>query len=296
MQIYRLKSLDREKQIYLLALILSLLLHIIFILVFKTEFFIIDLTSDDETITDDVTVIFPENKAKQIVENINENDDTPIESNLLSDRNSRSRNQMLLEERLNQPFSEGNNLYPNLTNPNFSPALSQNIPSKKFSKDALSSNNDEASLKDYTGLDRRGPFRNAVESTQLQQMTNNIYKQNKFSADQLGDMSLSTYAWEWAPYINALKRKLYQVWFTPAAYYRLGLIHGYTIIQFSISKEGQLIEYEVLEHEGHESLEQSSVNAIKSSFPFKPLPVNFPDENLTIVARLIYPNLRERAN
>jgi hypothetical protein len=296
MQIYRLKSLDREKQIYLLALILSLLLHIIFILVFKTEFFIIDLTSDDETITDDVTVIFPENKAKQIVENINENDDTPFESDLLSDRNSRSRNQMLLEERLNQPFSEGNNLYPNLTNPNFSPALSQNIPSKKFSKDALSSNNDEASLKDYTGLDRRGPFRNAVESTQLQQMTNNIYKQNKFSADQLGDMSLSTYAWEWAPYINALKRKLYQVWFTPAAYYRLGLIHGYTIIQFSISREGQLIEYEVLEHEGHESLEQSSVNAIKSSFPFKPLPVNFPDENLTIVARLIYPNLRERAN
>jgi hypothetical protein len=296
MQIYRLKSLDREKQIYLLALILSLLLHIILILVFKTEFFIIDLTPDDETITDDVTVIFPENKPKQIVENINENDDTPFESDLLSDRNSRSRNQMLLEERLNQPFSEGNNLYPNLTNPNFSPALSQNIPSKKFSKDALSSNNDEASLKDYTGLDRRGPFRNAVESTQLQQMTNNIYKQNKFSADQLGDMSLSTYAWEWAPYINALKRKLYQVWFTPAAYYRLGLIHGYTIIQFSISREGQLIEYEVLEHEGHESLEQSSVNAIKSSFPFKPLPVNFPDENLTIVARLIYPNLRERAN
>ena len=72
--------------------------------------------------------------------------------------------------------------------------------------------------------------------------------------------------------------------------------NGFTIIQFSISKEGQLIEYEVLKHEGHESLEQSSVNAIKSSFPFKPLPVNFPDDNLTIVARLIYPNLRERAN
>lgn len=296
MQIYRLKSLDREKQIYLLALFLSLLLHIIFLLVFKTKFFIIDLTSDDETITDDVTVIFPENKPKQIVENINENNETPIQSDLLSDRNSRSRNQMLLEETLNQPFSEGNNPYPNLTNPIFSPALSQNMPRKKFSKDALSSNDDETSLKESAALDRKEPFRNDLESTQLQKMTNNIYEQNKFSADQLGDMSLSTYAWEWAPYINALKRKLYQVWFTPAAYYRLGLIHGYTIIQFSISKEGQLIEYEVLKHEGHESLEQSSVNAIKSSFPFKPLPVNFPDDNLTIIARLIYPNLRERAN
>jgi outer membrane biosynthesis protein TonB len=74
----------------------------------------------------------------------------------------------------------------------------------------------------------------------------------------------------------------------------LGLIHGYTTIRFSISKGGDLIEYAVLEHKGHESLEQSSINAIKSSFPFKPLPARFPDEKLTITARLIYPNLRER--
>jgi outer membrane biosynthesis protein TonB len=127
-----------------------------------------------------------------------------------------------------------------------------------------------------------------------QESTNNIYEQKIFSADQLGDLTLSTYSWEWAPYINALKRKLHQVWFTPPAYYQLGLIHGYTTIRFSISKSGDLIEYAVLEHKGHESLEQSSINAIKSSFPFKSLPARFPDEKLTITARLIYPNLRER--
>ena len=72
-----------------------------------------------------------------------------------------------------------------------------------------------------------------------QQTTNNIYDQKEFSADQLGDdISLSTYAWEWAPYINAFKRKLYTVWFTPPAYYRLGLIHGQTIIRFTITKDG----------------------------------------------------------
>jgi outer membrane biosynthesis protein TonB len=64
------------------------------------------------------------------------------------------------------------------------------------------------------------------------------------------------------------------------------------VIEFSISKEGDLIGYKVHEHSGHESLEVSSVNAINASFPFKPLPNNFPDEMLTVTARLIYPNLR----
>ena len=108
----------------------------------------------------------------------------------------------------------------------------------------------------------------------------------------MGDITLSTYAWEWAPYINALKQKLYTVWFTPPAYNRLGLIYGQTVIEFSISRDGKLIYYKVLSHQGHESLEKSSVNAITAVFPFKKLPDNFPEDNLTITARLIYPKLK----
>jgi len=125
-----------------------------------------------------------------------------------------------------------------------------------------------------------------------QSTTNNIYDQKQFSADQMGDISLSTYAWEWAPYINALKRKLYTVWFTPPAYNRLGLIYGQTVIEFSISRDGELLYYKVRDHQGHESLEKSSVNAIIAVFPFKKLPDNFPEDNLTITARLIYPKLK----
>jgi hypothetical protein len=242
---------------------------------------------------DDITVIFPENEPMQIVENIHESNELPDDSNLLSDRNSKARNQTIVDGSISQPFSEGNFAFPNLTNPVLSPVLSQSFSSKKFSKDALLNDDNEKDSNDL-GLSDNQPFRNAIETLQSQQTTNNIYNQKNFSVDQLGNLTLSTYAWEWAPYINALKRKLYQVWFTPAAYYRLGLIHGHTIIQFSISKDGNLLEYMVLEHKGHESLEHSSVNAIKSSFPFKPLPAHFPDDYLTITARLIYPNLRER--
>jgi outer membrane biosynthesis protein TonB len=119
------------------------------------------------------------------------------------------------------------------------------------------------------------------------------FAQKKFSADEMGDLSLSTYAWEWAPYVNAFKHKLYEVWFPPVAYNHLGIIYGYTVIQFSISRDGKLLWYKVLEQNGHESLQQASVSAITAVFPFKPLPTNFPERQLTITARLIYPNLRE---
>ena len=285
------QNLDREKRIYVLAFFFSLLLHMIFLLIFTRDLLIIDLSPEEKDLPEEVTVIFPENKPKMIVENINENSEVPDESDLLSDRNSRARNEQLMEDLKNQPMSEGNVPIPNLTQPNRQGMFSNQYQQKKFSKDALIGKKvrpNQASLfQDQTQM--------MQQSTMTEdRTTDNIYEQKNFSADQLGSMSLSTYAWEWAPYINALKRKLYTVWYTPAAYHQLGLIYGYTIIQFSISKDGKLLDYKVLEHNGHESLETSSVNAITAVFPFKPLPENFPEENLTIVARLIYPNLRER--
>jgi len=282
------QSIDKEKRIYFWTFLLSVLIHLFFILLMVKDFMIIDLTPEEKNLPEEVTVVFPENKPKTIVENINENDETPEQSDLLSDRNSRASNTRLFENMSNQPFSSGNMPLPNLTLPNVQKYLRDQFQTKKFTKEALSG---EQAARNNT---RRESDDRSAENQSAQQMTtNNIYDQKVFSADQLGEnFSLSTYAWEWAPYINAMKQKLFQVWHTPAAYHRLGLIYGHTDIEFSISREGDLISYKVLGHQGHESLETSSVNAITSVFPFKPLPANFPEESLTIKARLIYPNLR----
>jgi len=280
------QNLDREKRIYFWTILLSLLIHVLFLLVFTQDMFVIDLSPEENDLQEEVTVVFPENKPKTIVENINENSEIPEESDLLSDFNSMARSRQLLENIRNQPMSEGNIPYPNLTKPNLQKILKNQVQKKKFTKNALIGKqaNDD--------IIKNQKDQNQQRAQASQSTTNNIYDQKNFSADQVGDISLSTYAWEWAPYINALKQKLYSVWFTPAAYHRLGLIHGYTIIEFSISRDGELIRQKVHEHNGHESLEVSSVNAITASFPFKPLPANFPDDMLTITARLIYPNLR----
>ena len=114
-----------------------------------------------------------------------------------------------------------------------------------------------------------------------------------FDADMVGDFALSTYEWEWAPYWLAFQRKLHRVWYAPAAYYELGIIYGYTILRFRISRDGNISDLAVLQQIGHSSLQQSSVSAIEAVFPFQPLPANFPDPYLEVTVKMIYPNLRE---
>jgi outer membrane biosynthesis protein TonB len=283
---------DSQKRIYFIAFLLSAIFHVILLLLFN-NMLNFNFPIENNSHENEMVVLFPENKPKQIVENINENNERPLNSDLLSDKDSRARNNKLLENTQNQPYSEGNIPYTNLSQPNFESIITKNQSNKKFSRDALRGGNSQPSQSytiDNPNLSQQSP------SIKQPQSTNNFYDQKEFSADQLGDLSLSTYAWEWAPYINALKKKLRQVWFAPAAYYRLGLIYGYTVIVFTISREGKILKYKVLEHKGHESLENSSVNAINALFPFKPLPAHFPEETLTITARLIYPNLREGRN
>ncbi len=292
MQVIRQYIGDRDRQIFRLAIVASIAIHLLLFFLLKSEFFKIDLKQALAQPTEPVTILFPENKPTKIVENINENSLEPDNSDLLSDRNSRARNPELLDEFGNQPFSTGSLPFENLSNPEI-PLVASTQSVKKFMRDALGK--DASDVSEQNALDQSSNEATSAGSA----LANDSYysdqnwAQKKFSADELGDISLSTYAWEWAPYIHALKRKLYQVWSPPVAYYYLGLIYGYTVIQFSISRDGRLLWYKVLEQNGHESLQQTSVNAIVALFPFKALPTNFPENQLTIIAKLIYPNPRE---
>jgi hypothetical protein len=278
----------RDRQVFRAAIVSSIILHLLLIFLPKSDFFKIDIKQDIKKPAEAVTIIFPENKPMKIVDNINENNLRPDNSDLLSEQDSRARNPELFNEFGTQPFSSGSSPFENLSNPEI-PLVASAQSIKKFKRNALSK--DALNSADPNTMDRSSGAEAGAAADQYYPDQN--YAQKKFSADELGDISLSTYAWEWAPYINAMKRKLYQVWSPPVAYYYLGLIHGYTVIQFSISKDGRLLWYKVLEQQGHESLQQSSVNAIVAIFPFKSLPANFPEDQLTIIARLFYPNPRE---
>ncbi len=106
-----------------------------------------------------------------------------------------------------------------------------------------------------------------------------------------GDFSLNTYEWNYAPWMRRFENELHRHWVAPYAY-RLGVISGKTVIRIVIEKDGRPSSMEVLETDGHQSLHDASMAALKAFAPYAPLPARFPEENLVITLGLHYPAWR----
>ncbi|HID39049.1 MAG TPA: hypothetical protein EYP36_05990 [Calditrichaeota bacterium] len=281
--------MDKQKKILLIALFLSLIFHIAgYYLLDFTDLLALSEVKLEKSVPEEIEFIFPENKPKEVVQNMNETEERPDKSDYLSDKNSRARNPIVTDKRGDNPFSKGNTPFSNLSSGKelrtFKPQ-----PRKRFSKEAITGQKSDASSQDGEQDKRDNSNKPASMAG-----SNQVMNQQDFSVEEVGALTLSTYQWPWAPYINAMKNKLNRVWYPPPAYYMLGIIHGYTIIRFVVTRDGHLKDIKVLRHEGHESLKLSSEEAIKALFPFLPLPDEFPDETLTITAKLYYPDLRRR--
>jgi len=86
----------------------------------------------------------------------------------------------------------------------------QNQPVKPFNYKPFSSKalTGRQTLAENKTSGQSDPNQTNNENAQMQQAglgTSQLYEQQKFSVEEVGAMSLSTYAWEWAPYINNWK-------------------------------------------------------------------------------------------
>lgn len=108
------------------------------------------------------------------------------------------------------------------------------------------------------------------------------------NANLSGDISLNTVAWDYAPWLQRFRRDLQKRWYAPYGYY-LGVIHGWTVVELEIARNGDLLRMEVLDEEGHESLKNSSVSALRGAMPYQPLPEHFPEKSLILRIKMIYP-------
>lgn len=102
-----------------------------------------------------------------------------------------------------------------------------------------------------------------------------------------GDISLSTYAWDFAPWLQRFRRDFTESWYPPAAFF-YGIIHGWNVVRIEVARDGSLLNMEVLEEEGDRALTQCSVGTFKAVAPYRPLPANFPDETLVLTVKLSY--------
>jgi len=112
-------------------------------------------------------------------------------------------------------------------------------------------------------------------------------------ASVLGDVSLNTIAWDYAPWLQRFGRQLMDRWHAPTAYlYGILKEGGWGMFEIEISKSGQILRLEKLEEQGHPSLIQAAQGALRSMPPIEPLPADFPEPTLILRIRMIYPKVR----
>jgi hypothetical protein len=108
-------------------------------------------------------------------------------------------------------------------------------------------------------------------------------KSKNSGAENFGsEISLSTYKWNYAPYIQIIRERLYKYISLPPAF-NLGLLHGATAVKIVITQEGALRLYKVLDHKGNLILKTTSEDVVQAIFNLPKLPPDFPDKELEIV-------------
>ncbi|MDZ7316111.1 MAG: energy transducer TonB [candidate division KSB1 bacterium] len=108
------------------------------------------------------------------------------------------------------------------------------------------------------------------------------------SAEALGGVSLSTYEWDFAPYIFYMKKRIRDHLYPPQAFVQMGAISGRVTLRFTLDRNGTVHNLEFINSEGHRSFIEPSMNAVRASDPFKPLPADFPDDHLELTWTFIY--------
>jgi hypothetical protein len=114
-----------------------------------------------------------------------------------------------------------------------------------------------------------------------------------------GEFSLSTYEWEYAPYMRRLKRQIEEYTWTilPSAFW-YGIAAWTTQVRFVILPDGTLESVALIGHEGVLELRHVAPDAVTGAADFEPLPPGFPEPELTVTGSFyfnMFPPGRESA-
>ncbi len=88
-------------------------------------------------------------------------------------------------------------------------------------------------------------------------------------------------------YLRMLKEKIEGIWKYPPKAARQG-ISGDLYIRFSIKKDGDIGEVELLRTSGHKDLDEAAIKAVRDAAPYWPLPKDWDEDDFTITGHFIY--------
>lgn len=267
---------------YLWAYTAAILLHILFLLLENPLWRAAIIAPQPEKIPESPPLTFEFVDVPQ-----NRDEAPPEETTLLAERNNISRDQQtapLPESHL--PFSDGISRAKNIATPAQGKSRSETQSADRASettdnpfsfKDELQKNPEEAQKE----------RERAVLGGEVPPQVRIDMDNSKTRALERGGLQLSTYAWDYAPYMKYLQRHIDRHIYPPRAF-ELGMIDGRTVVKFRIWRDGRLEGPELIDYEGHDLLRDTSLKAVELSAPFKALPPDFPDEYLDITGTFEY--------
>lgn len=278
--------------------------HLIFYAVLAIILNLYSCDGQENPLLADNPIVFefePPPRAQQVIET--PDDARVVEkqeaADLLSDKNARARNPDA-DRNLDSgaPFARGDldvPELPTLRGPQGENGDRAEADSRDPSQSA-SENLADPQPRDYYAFNNASQFRRdylvkkkATTTPGVQRSAPRVRYDNQATfAPDFGGLSFNTYAWDFAPYMMALKRKVERNIFPPTAFTRLGLIDGNTLLRFRIHPDGQMSHFEVIRYDGHKTLMETSRNAIRVSAPFPKLPRHFPKEYLEVTAKFSY--------
>jgi outer membrane biosynthesis protein TonB len=275
------------KNIFRLALIISLLLHLLaFVFVgLVLPLSTMALQKTDAPKPDRPPLVFtlaetPESARRE---------KPPENAEHVSDKNAVAQNPAAPQNLpTGKPFAEG--LSPNATAAPQPPANAvQPEPSvsENPSREEAASAEEGIRAARISSNFRRDFLTGSQRSTPLQ-FSETSRENQQSRAPEIGGFSLNTYAWDFAPYMLWLQKHVQRNIYPPPAFTHMGIISGRTMLRFRINRDGTLLGMELLGYDGHKSLMETSVRAVQLSAPFRELPKDFPEEYLEVTGHFEY--------
>jgi outer membrane biosynthesis protein TonB len=222
----------------------------------------------------------------------------PEQTNLVSDKNAAASDLYQKKDKpIGDPYSKGDLNIKGLTSEKDypSPPAPPVTASREGQETAAKKNNNSdeflASSYVFQKFSRQQLLRNSPSNVTSQFRPGaNVpgYDNRETNAESYGGLSFNTYAWDFAPYMLEMKRKVERNVYPPPAFSYMGLISGETILRFKVIPNGEVKDLVVLKYTGHESLKETSVKAILNSSRFRELPADFPEDFLEVTAKFTY--------
>lgn len=110
----------------------------------------------------------------------------------------------------------------------------------------------------------------------------NQYKRIQEETVDLGSIDV-----RYTPYLKKIKEKVEKIWVYPQSAYEKEE-EGITVVKFSINKNGALVASVIVTSSGSITLDQGSLDVVRSASPYDPFPAEFDLSQLNIIARFHY--------